>query len=123
MQEVDLTIRRVLAAEGSVIGDLPQLEGKDYVEMYRLMAASRDYDRRALAAQRLGRIGTYAMMEGHEAAQVGAAYALGPDDFVYPAYREHGVQITRGMPLDVMLSYYQPSPPLRRPRLCGSPAW
>ena len=33
MQEVDLTIRRVLAAEGSVIGDLPQLEGKDYIEM------------------------------------------------------------------------------------------
>ncbi len=110
MQEVDLTIRRVLAAEGSVIGDLPQLEGKDYVEMYRLMAASRDYDRRALAAQRLGRIGTYAMMEGHEAAQVGAAYALGPNDFVYPAYREHGVQITRGMPLDVMLSYYRGLP-------------
>jgi pyruvate dehydrogenase E1 component alpha subunit len=110
MQEVDLTIRRVLAAEGSVIGELPQLENKDFVEMYRLMAVSRDYDRRALAAQRLGRIGTYAMMEGHEAAQVGAAYALGPNDFVYPAYREHGVQITRGMPLDVMLSYYRGIP-------------
>ena len=110
MPEVDLTIRRIIEADGSVIGDLPQLENKDYVEMYRLMAASRDYDRRALAAQRLGRIGTFAMMEGHEAAQIGAAYAFGPDDFVYPAYREHGVQITRGMPLDVMLSYYRGIP-------------
>ncbi len=110
MPEVDLEVRRILAADGSVVGELPALENKDYVEMYRLMAASRDYDRRALAAQRLGRIGTYAMMEGHEAAQVGAAYALGPNDFVYPAYREHGVQITRGMPLDVMLSYYRGIP-------------
>ena len=93
-----------------MIGELPRLENKDFVEMYRLMTVSRDYDRRALAAQRLGRIGTYAMMEGQEAAQVGAAYALGPNDFVYPAYREHGVQITRGMPLDVMLSYYRGIP-------------
>jgi len=110
MAEVDLDIRQVLAADGSLVGDLPALDDKELVELYRLMAASRDYDRRAFSAQRMGRIGTYPMLEGHEAAQVGAAYALGPNDYVFPAYREHGVQITRGMPLDVMLSYWRGLP-------------
>ncbi|MCP3974791.1 MAG: pyruvate dehydrogenase (acetyl-transferring) E1 component subunit alpha [bacterium] len=110
MGEVDLSIRQVLDADGNLVGDLPDLDNKELVDLYRLMTASRDYDRRAMAAQRQGRIGTYPMLEGHEAAQIGAAFALRPNDFVYPAYREHGVQITRGMPLDVMLSYWRGLP-------------
>jgi len=50
------------------------------------------------------------MLEGHEAAQVGSAAALRPGDFVYPAYREHGVQIARGMPLEVILAYWRGLP-------------
>ncbi len=110
MEEVDLTIRQILDADGKLVAALPDLDDKELVELYRLMVASRDYDRRALAAQRQGRLGTYPMLEGHEAAQVGAAFALGPNDFMYPAYREHGVQLTRGMPLDVMLSYWRGLP-------------
>jgi len=110
MAKVDLTIRQILDADGYLVGDIPALDDKDLVEMYRLMAASRDFDRRALAAQRQGRIGTYPMLEGHEAAQIGAAYALRPNDFVYPGYREHGVQISRGMPLHVILSYWRGLP-------------
>ena len=102
MPEVDTTLRQILAPDGTLLGDMPDLDDKELVEMYRLMAASRDFDRRAMAAQRQGRIGTYPMLEGHEAAQVGAAYALGSNDFVYPAYREHAVQMVRGMPLDVI---------------------
>ncbi|NND03504.1 MAG: pyruvate dehydrogenase (acetyl-transferring) E1 component subunit alpha [Acidimicrobiia bacterium] len=110
MPEVDLTLRQILDQDGNLVGDMPALADKELVEMYRFMAASRDFDRRAMAAQRQGRIGTYPMLEGHEAAQVGAAYALGPNDFVYPAYREHAVQMVRGMPLDVILSYWRGLP-------------
>ena len=110
MTEVDLTIRQILDPSGTLVGDLPRLDDKELVELYRFMVASRDYDRRAMAAQRQGRIGTYPMLEGHEAAQVGAAFALGANDFVYPGYREHGVQLVRGMPLDVMLSYWRGLP-------------
>ncbi|MFQ5555197.1 MAG: thiamine pyrophosphate-dependent enzyme, partial [Acidimicrobiia bacterium] len=75
-------MQRVLAPDGSVVGELPDLANKELKELYELMVRSRDFDRRALAAQRVGRIGTYPMLEGQEAAQVGSAFALAADDFV-----------------------------------------
>jgi len=106
----DETMLQVIAPDGSVVDDLPDLTDKELVGLHRLMVRSRAFDRRALAAQRQGRLGTYAMLEGHEAAQVGSAAALRPGDFVYPAYREHGVQIARGMPLEVILAYWRGLP-------------
>ena len=103
-------LQQVLAPDGSVVGPLPQLADKELIDLYRLMLRSRVYDRRALGAQRQGRLGTYAMLEGHEAAQVGSAAALADGDFIYPAYREHAVQLTRGMPLDVILTYWRGLP-------------
>ncbi|MBA2337176.1 MAG: pyruvate dehydrogenase (acetyl-transferring) E1 component subunit alpha, partial [Acidimicrobiia bacterium] len=106
----DTTMVQVIDTAGSVVGGLPDLTDKELVDLHRLMLRSRVFDRAALAAQRQGRLGTYAMLEGHEAAQVGSAAALRPGDFVYPAYREHAVQITRGMPLEVILSYWRGLP-------------
>ncbi|NHZ71167.1 MAG: pyruvate dehydrogenase (acetyl-transferring) E1 component subunit alpha [Proteobacteria bacterium] len=80
------------------------------VSMYTDMVRTRTFDRKATAAQRQGRIGTYAIAEGHEAIQIGSAHALRPGDFVYPGYREHGVQIARGMPLETILSYWRGLP-------------
>jgi 2-oxoisovalerate dehydrogenase E1 component len=66
-----------------------------------------------LALQRQGRIGTYAMLEGQEAVQIGSALALEVDDFVFPSYREHGVQVTRGLPIEVLLAYWKGLPNAR----------
>jgi pyruvate dehydrogenase E1 component alpha subunit len=74
------------------------------------MVLARTLDRRMLALQRQGRIGTYAMLEGQEAVQVGSALALEPHDFVFPSYREHGVQVTRGLPMEVLLAYWKGLP-------------
>ena len=101
---------RVLSPEGSLLGQGPGLSEKELVELYRLMVVSRDFDRRAVSAQRQGRVGTYAMLEGHEAVQIGSALALGPNDFVYPGYRGHGVQLALGMPHEVILSYWRGHP-------------
>ncbi|MGA9597442.1 MAG: pyruvate dehydrogenase (acetyl-transferring) E1 component subunit alpha [Acidimicrobiia bacterium] len=101
---------RILSADGELVGPSPDLDSKELVEMYRLMVISRDFDRRAVAAQRQGRVGTYAMLEGHEAVQIGSALAFGPADFIYPGYREHGVQLAFGMPYDVILSYWRGHP-------------
>jgi 2-oxoisovalerate dehydrogenase E1 component len=101
---------QLLTPDGIMVGPNPGLDDKELVEMYRLMVLSRDFDRRAVAAQRQGRIGTYAMLEGHEAVQIGSALAFGPDDFIYPGYREHGVQLAVGMPHDVILGYWRGHP-------------
>ena len=101
---------QVLDPEGRLVGDDPGLDDKELLELYRMMVLSRQFDRKALSLQRQGRLGTYPMLEGHEAAQIGSAYALGPQDWVYPSYREHGVQLARGMPVEVVLSYWRGLP-------------
>jgi 2-oxoisovalerate dehydrogenase E1 component len=101
---------RVIDAHGDLVGDDPGLDPELYQEMYRNMVLSRALDRRMLALQRQGRIGTYAMLEGQEAVQIGSALALEPNDFVFPSYREHGVQVTRGLPMEVLLAYWKGLP-------------
>ncbi len=102
----------------SQAGDLTSesaLSGLDFsesltAEMYRLMVLSREFDRKMLSLQRQGRIGTYPMLEGQEAVQIGSALALAENDFVFPSYREHGVQLARGVPIDVVMSYWRGLP-------------
>ena len=101
---------RVIDAHGELIGEEPGLDPELYQTMYRNMVLSRTLDRRMLALQRQGRIGTYAMLEGQEAVQIGSALALEPEDFVFPSYREHGVQVTRGLPMEVLLAYWKGLP-------------
>jgi 2-oxoisovalerate dehydrogenase E1 component len=100
----------VIDARGELVGDDPMLEPELYQAMYRNMVLARELDRRMLALQRQGRIGTYAMLEGQEAVQIGSALALEPNDFIFPSYREHGVQITRGLPMEVLLAYWKGLP-------------
>jgi 2-oxoisovalerate dehydrogenase E1 component len=101
---------RVIDEQGQLVGDDPGLKPDLYQDMYRDMVLARELDRRMLGLQRQGRIGTYAMLEGQEAVQIGSAMALEPDDFVFPSYREHGVQITRGLPMEVLLAYWKGLP-------------
>ncbi len=102
--------RQILAPDGTVSGTLPDLSPELGWDMYRLMVLSREFDRRMLALQRQGRVGTYAMLEGQEAVQIGSALALDQDDFVFPSYREHGVQLARGMPIEVVMAYWRGLP-------------
>lgn len=101
---------RVIDPQGDLVGDDPGLDPEIYQLMYRNMVLARTLDRRMLALQRQGRIGTYAMLEGQEAVQIGSALALEPQDFVFPSYREHGVQVTRGLPMEVLLAYWKGLP-------------
>ncbi len=101
---------RIIDADGQLIGDDPSLDPGLYQQMYRQMVLARALDRRMLALQRQGRLGTYAMLEGQEAVQVGSVLALRPDDFVFPSYREHAVQVARGLPIEVLLAYWKGLP-------------
>jgi len=67
---------------------------------------SRTFDERALSLQREGRLGTYPPILGQEAAQVGSAFALQPGDWLFPSFREMGVQLTLGYPIHQILQYW-----------------
>lgn len=101
---------QVLAPDGSLTGPDPGIDPAVTGEMYRLMVLSREFDRRMLALQRQGRIGTYPMLEGQEAVQIGSALALAEKDFIFPSYREHGVQLARGVPIETVMSYWRGLP-------------
>jgi 2-oxoisovalerate dehydrogenase E1 component alpha subunit len=70
---------------------------------YRDLVLTRRIDAEATALQRQGELGLWASCLGQEAAQVGSGRALGPRDFVFPTYREHGVAWCLGIdPVDLL---------------------
>ena len=70
------------------------------------MVLTRNLDTRGIQLQRQGRIGFYIGCLGQEAAHIGSAYALKPEDWVFPAYREIGAMLTRGITLNQLLDQY-----------------
>lgn len=67
--------------------------------LYRGMLRIRLMDERLLTMQRQGRISFYGEARGQEAAVVGTAAALAPEDYIVPALREAGAALYRGLPL------------------------
>ncbi len=102
IQAPDVT--RVVAPDGTVNeGTDPELSESAVIDLYRLQVLARTFDEKAVALHRQGRIGTYAPLQGQEAAQVGAAYALADDDYCFPTYRDHAIYLTRGLALEDVL--------------------
>ncbi|WP_433624221.1 pyruvate dehydrogenase (acetyl-transferring) E1 component subunit alpha [Nocardia sp. CA-120079] len=87
--------RRVLDREhAALIADIGPAQLR---AMYTDLVVTRRIDTEATALQRQGQLGLWAPMIGQEAAQVGSAYALRPDDYVFCSYREHAVAYCRGV--------------------------
>jgi len=85
---------------------MPPLSDAEIRRMYEAMVLARTFDDRALALQREGRLGTYPPIRGQEAAQVGSAFALASSDWVFPSFRETGVHLTLGYPIDRLFLYW-----------------
>ena len=99
-------LRRVL--DDDVVPD--GLEESDLLELHRQLVLLRTYDERSVVYHRQGRIGTYAIFWNHEAMQVGSAYALADEDWIFPSYRESAIGLLRGMPASTVLSWWRGHP-------------
>lgn len=97
-----------LDPKGKIISrrGLPKFSEKQIREIYELMVLARTFDDIALKLQREGRILTYASLLGQEAAQIASAYALQDNDWFVTTYRDHGVWITRGLPMENLYMYW-----------------
>lgn len=84
----------------------PSLSKEEIKKLYEYMILARAFDEKALALQRQGRIGTYASVLGQEAAQVGSAYALQQEDWIFTSFRESSVYIVKGMPMHMIFAYW-----------------
>lgn len=97
----------ILDANGNCNPELdPKLEEHDLIQLYKYMVISRTADKKAFAMQREGRLGTYPPLIGHEAVQIGSAFALGDNDWLFPVYRDMGAMFVRGVPLDLVILYW-----------------
>jgi 2-oxoisovalerate dehydrogenase E1 component subunit alpha len=105
---IDVPIVRLVAPDGTAVGDVEVgLSENERRELLRLMIRSRRLDRECWALQRQGELTVYPPFEGQEAAQVGSAFALGPDDFVFPSFRELAAAVVRGVDVVEYLQYHR----------------
>ncbi len=82
------------------------LSGTEAVEIYRHMLMARRTDERAWILNRQGKAAFVVSCQGHEATQVGTAYAMRPGyDYLYPYYRDSAMALCLGQsPKDQLLS-------------------
>jgi len=96
----DLGLYRVLRDDDTADPDEdPRLPDDELLRLYEQMLLIRTLDSRCLKLQRQGRIAFYGTATGQEAAVVGSAATIGPDDWLFPALREGGAALLRGMPV------------------------
>jgi len=93
---MSVELRRVLDEDGTLVGTDPGLAPEDLRRLYRHMLKMRVLDQRMLSLQRQGRVGFYGTATGEEAAVTGSAFAMRPEDWVFPALRQMGVSLWRG---------------------------
>ena len=76
------------------------------VRYYRNMVLARQLDNKIIALQRTGQIGTYASQLGAEAIDIVLGDLMESSDVLIPYYRNHALQMLRGLPMADMLSYW-----------------
>jgi 2-oxoisovalerate dehydrogenase E1 component alpha subunit len=77
----------------------PHLDPEDLQVGLRHMLLTRLFDDRMQRTQRAGKISFYMRSLGEEAISVAQCMALKPGDMLFPAYRNQGLYISRGIPL------------------------
>lgn len=99
---------QVINPKGEVVDEaaLKTISDEDMLRMYRFMVLTKSWNTKALSLQRQGRLGTLASVRGQEGANVGMGMALGPDDWLVPAFREYGAMIVRGVSLKSLFLHW-----------------
>ncbi len=96
----DLGLFRVLRDDDTADPTVdPGLSDEDVIRLFEQMLLVRTLDERCLKLQRQGRIAFYGMAKGQEAATVGSAWCIRKNDWLFPALREGGAALLRGMPV------------------------
>lgn len=100
--------RSYLRPDGTARTALPDFaaDRQLVVSLYRGMIQSRTFDKRAVALQRTGRLGTYAASLGQEAVAVGMASAMQHDDVLLPSYRDNAALLWRGVRMEDILLFW-----------------
>ncbi|MGV2870705.1 thiamine pyrophosphate-dependent dehydrogenase E1 component subunit alpha [Colwellia sp. E150_009] len=99
---VEIPELKILKQDGSVYenSDMPMIDQALAVKVYETFAFHRVLDERMVSSQRQGRLSFYMAALGEEAASVGGAAGLQPQDMIMSQYREQGALMFRGFSLE-----------------------
>lgn len=97
-----------LDEKGNEIKELPKIaqDKSQLQKIYRTMVYTRVFDKKAVALQRTGKLGTYPSTLGQEAICTAIGAAMQSDDVLCPYYREYGAQFWRGVKASEILLYW-----------------
>jgi TPP-dependent pyruvate/acetoin dehydrogenase alpha subunit len=95
---------QVLAPDGSLVGDPPDLGDEELELLYWTMKRTRRFETKALRLQRSGEITIISRSRGEEATPLGAAAALSPGDWCFPLYRQLPAMFYWDVPMDRTLA-------------------
>ncbi len=101
-------ILRILDQEGKIVNkDLePKFTDEELIEIYRQMALGRVADLKAVQFQRQGRMLTFVVNQGQEAAQIEPMLAVNKTDWLVPGFREFNAMLHHGVSLETSYLYW-----------------
>lgn len=103
----DIPLRRFIDVHGEPIVSLSDnVSFDDLLACYRTMVLIRQFDKKAVALQRTGQLGTYASSLGQEAISTAIGHTLRKEDVFVPYYRDLAAQYLRGVPLHKHLAFW-----------------
>ncbi len=104
----EISFLQILNERGETLGPLPAFaqDKQTLIALYRNMQLTRAFDKRAIALQRTGLIGTYPPVYGQEAIGTAIGHALLADDVFVPYYRDCAALLLRGVTMAEILAYW-----------------
>lgn len=99
---------QILNQNSELVSELPSFAKDKSVlcSLYKTMVSTRLFDKKAIALQRTGKMGTYAPINGQEAISTAIGHAMRSEDVFVPYYRDYAAQFQRGVKMSEILSYW-----------------
>lgn len=108
LAEFSIPYVQILNEKAELVSQLPEFaqDLTSMQEIYRIMVLTRLFDKKAIALQRTGKMGTYAPVHGQEAIAAVTGHCMRATDILVPYYRDYAAQFQRGVSPSDILSYW-----------------
>ncbi|MDN6161151.1 MAG: pyruvate dehydrogenase (acetyl-transferring) E1 component subunit alpha [Atopostipes sp.] len=105
----DFGMYQVLDEKGKVVDKktIEEFTDEELVELMEDIVWGRALDERTIILNRQGALANYATAGGQEASQFGTLKGLEDGDFLVPGYRDIGVSIKHGLPMEQAFMWYR----------------
>lgn len=106
--QFNITYTQFLNEQGQLVKEMPAIaqDHEALKTLYRVMVLTRTFDKKAIALQRTGKMGTYAPINGQEAISAAIGHAMKKEDVLVPYYRDYAAQLQRGVKMSEILAYW-----------------